>query len=31
MEIIKISKLKIESNHTIEWHRYYWCTYHYTI
>jgi len=31
MEIITILKLKIESNHTIEWHRYYWCTYHYSL
>jgi len=29
MKIITILKLKIESNHTTEWRRYYWCTYNY--
>jgi len=31
MEIITIFKLKIKSNHTIEWHGYYWCTYLYIL
>jgi len=30
MEIITIFKLKIESNHTLQGHRYYWCTHLYT-
>jgi len=31
METITILKLKIKSNHTIEWHGYYLCTYLYII